>query len=182
MLYIMRHGKTEWNEKHKLQGRTDIPLNEKGILMAKKACEEYKDVHFDICYCSPLTRAKQTAELVLEGRNVQIIYDTRLEEMSFGKFEGTEECINIPDCPIKMFFLEPENYEAPEGAESLDDLFLRTGSFLNEVVMPELEKGKDILIVGHGAMNSSILCQVKNLPRKDFWRAGIENCKLMKLM
>lgn len=182
MLYIMRHGKTEWNEKHKLQGRTDIPLNEKGILMAKKACEKYKDVHFDICYCSPLTRAKQTAELVLEGRNVPIIYDTRLEEMSFGKFEGTEECINIPDCPIKMFFLKPENYEAPEGAESLDDLFLRTGSFLNEVVMPELEKGKDILIVGHGAMNSSILCQVKNLPRKDFWRAGIENCKLMKLM
>lgn len=36
MLYIMRHGKTDWNEQHKLQGRTDIPLNENGIAMAKK--------------------------------------------------------------------------------------------------------------------------------------------------
>ena len=59
MLYIMRHGKTDWNAKHKLQGRTDIPLNEEGIQMAEQAKEKYKDVNFDICYCSPLVRAKQ---------------------------------------------------------------------------------------------------------------------------
>ena len=44
MLYIMRHGKTEWNKKKKLQGRTDIPLCREGIEMAEKAREEYKDV------------------------------------------------------------------------------------------------------------------------------------------
>ena len=48
MLYIMRHGKTDWNEQHKLQGRTDIPLNENGIAMAKKAAEEEaKNTVFD---------------------------------------------------------------------------------------------------------------------------------------
>ena len=57
MLYIMRHGKTEWNVRHKLQGRTDIPLNEEGRKMAEKAHEEYKDINIDICYCSPLVRA-----------------------------------------------------------------------------------------------------------------------------
>ena len=81
MLYIMRHGKTDWNAKHKLQGRTDIPLNEEGIQMAEQAKEKYKDVNFDICYCSPLVRAKQTAEIVLEGRNIPIVYDDRLMEM-----------------------------------------------------------------------------------------------------
>ena len=70
----MRHGKTDWNAKHKLQGRTDIPLNEEGIQMAEQAKEKYKDVNFDICYCSPLVRAKQTAEIVLEGRNIPIVY------------------------------------------------------------------------------------------------------------
>ena len=84
MLYIMRHGKTDWNAKHKLQGRTDIPLNEEGIQMAEQAKEKYKDVNFDICYCSPLVRAKQTAEIVLEGRNIPIVYDDRLMEMCFG--------------------------------------------------------------------------------------------------
>ena len=54
MLYIMRHGKTDWNAMRKLQGRTDIPLNEEGRQMAEHARTEYADIHFDICYCSPL--------------------------------------------------------------------------------------------------------------------------------
>ena len=49
MLYIMRHGKTEWNAMHKLQGRMDIPLNEEGREMAEKAREEYKNLNIDIC-------------------------------------------------------------------------------------------------------------------------------------
>ena len=73
MLYIMRHGKTDWNLTHKLQGKTDIPLNEMGIKMAKEAGERYKDIHFDVCYCSPLVRARDTAKYVLEGRDVPVI-------------------------------------------------------------------------------------------------------------
>ena len=72
MLYIIRHGKTDWNLKHKLQGRTDIPLNDEGRAMALEAGERYKDVHFDVCYCSPLIRARETAELLLKGRDVPI--------------------------------------------------------------------------------------------------------------
>ena len=123
MLYIMRHGKTDWNIQHKLQGRTDIPLNEEGRQMAKQAREDYLNIPIDICYCSPLIRARETAELVLQGRNIPILYDDRLIEMGFGIYEGT----------------------------------------------------------AHGAMNSSILCQVKHIPLQDFWKAGIPNCKLMKL-
>ena len=67
MLYIMRHGRTDWNVRHKLQGRTDIPLNEEGRRMAEKAREEYRDVPLDICFCSPLIRARETAEIVLRG-------------------------------------------------------------------------------------------------------------------
>ena len=64
MLYIIRHGKTDWNVRHKMQGRTDIPLNEEGRQMAEAAREDYRDVHFDICFCSPLIRAKETAEIL----------------------------------------------------------------------------------------------------------------------
>ena len=61
MLYVLRHGKTDWNEQKRLQGRTDIPLNDEGRDMADKAREEYRDIHFDVCYCSPLSRARDTA-------------------------------------------------------------------------------------------------------------------------
>ena len=182
MLYIIRHGKTDWNTLHKLQGRTDVPLNEEGRQMAEKAQEEYRDVHFDICFCSPLVRAKETAEILLRGRDVPVLTDNRLVEMGFGCFEGLENSFQIPDCPINVLFRAPEQYNSPPGgAESLDELFARTGAFLRERAEPLLKEGKDVLIVGHGAMNSSIVCQVRQLPRSQFWSAGIENCRLMRL-
>ena len=182
MLYIIRHGRTDWNDLHKLQGRTDVPLNDEGRRMAENAREEYRNIHFDICFSSPLVRARETAEILLRGRNVPILTDDRLMEMSFGSYEGIENSFQIPDCPINEFFT-PEAYNSPPGgAESLDDLFSRTGEFLCERVDPLLKEGKDVLIVGHGAMNSSIVCRVRQLPRAQFWSAGIENCKLMRLI
>ncbi|MBP5604936.1 MAG: histidine phosphatase family protein [Ruminiclostridium sp.] len=181
MLYIMRHGKTEWNELHKLQGRTDIPLNDEGMEMAEKAAVEYAGVHIDICFCSPLIRAKETAEILLRGRDIPIIPDDRLTEMSFGVYEGLENSFSIPDCPINTLFFDPAHYEPVEKGESLEQLFRRTGEFLDEKVFPLLEQGKDVLIVGHGAMNSSIITRMKELPLGEFWKTGIENCKLIKL-
>ena len=183
MIYIIRHGKTEWNKRHKLQGQTDIPLCDEGRKMAREAAERYADVHFDVCYSSPLIRAKETAGILLEGRNVPIFTDDRLKEMAFGTYEGIENSFQKPDSEINVFFRHPEDYVKPvEGAESLDELYARTKSFIDEVIMPLHEKGKDVLIVGHGALNSCMLTQAKDLPRKDFWSHGIENCKLMTLI
>ncbi len=74
----MRHGKTDWNSRHKLQGRTDIPLNDEGRQMATKAREEYESVNIDACFCSPLVRAYETAQIVLGERDIPIITDERL--------------------------------------------------------------------------------------------------------
>ena len=183
MLYIMRHGRTDWNDKHKLQGRTDIPLNAEGRCMAEKAAEEYRDVPLDVCWCSPLIRARETAEILLRGRDVPIFTDDRLREMSFGEYEGLENSFSLPDCPVNVIFQAPEKYTASVGgAETFDELFDRTGSFLREVIDPLLEQEKNVLIVGHGAMNLSIISQIRNLPRKEFWSTGIENCRMIRLL
>ena len=184
MLYIMRHGKTDWNAKKKIQGGTDIPLNDEGRAMAEAACREYKDVPIDICYCSPLIRAKETADIFLKGRDIPIVYDDRLKEMGFGIYEGVENSFSIPGCPVNEFFYHPEKYIEPvEGGESLDNLFGRTGAFLDEVVYPKLAEGKNILIIGHGAMNSAIVCRIKfGGDRSRFWEEGIPNCKLIQLI
>ena len=107
MLYLMRHGQTDWNIVHKLQGRTDIPLNENGRQMAKEACQKYQDINIDKCFCSPLQRARETAELMLEGRNISIELDDRLQEMSFGTFEGEENIFDKPDHPMFTLFKQP---------------------------------------------------------------------------
>ena len=181
-LYIIRHGKTDWNALKKLQGRTDIPLNAEGRTMAETARHEYEFVHFDVCYCSPLSRARETAEILLRGRNNPILFDERICEMSFGIYEGVANAYKDKNSPMYTFFAAPEKYIPPEGGESFSELFSRTGEFLHEVVEPHLKAGKSVLIVGHGAMNSSIICQVKDIPLEQFWTSGIENCKLKKLI
>ena len=182
MLFIMRHGKTDWNAMHKLQGRTDVPLNEEGRKMAREAHDRYLDVPIDVCFCSPLVRARETAELFLKDRNIPIYYDERLQEMSFGEFEGMENTFDDPNCAINVLFQHPEKYVTSiGGAETFEELYARTGEFLQEKVEPLLQQGKTVLIVGHGAMNCSIVCQVKGLPIEKFWSEGIEQCRLMEL-
>lgn len=181
MLYIIRHGKTDWNAEYRLQGRTDISLNEEGRQMAREAAKKYAGIHFDVCYCSPLVRARETAELILKGRDVPIVTDERLIEMCFGEFEGKKDVFKHPEWSIYKFFNDTEHYVAGNGAESLDELFSRTGDFLETVVKKDLAEGKDVLIVGHGAMNNSIISRVRGIPRKDFWTIAIPNCELIEL-
>ena len=134
MLYIMRHGRTVWNMEHKLQGKTDVPLSEAGRPVVEQAAAACRDTHIDVCYCSPLIRAVETAEIVLRGREIPIITDVRLEEMGFGICEGTTDFQDNPDNPIYPLFAAPETYRIPvEGGESLEDLYARTGAFLKEV-------------------------------------------------
>ena len=70
IFYIVRHGVTEWNALKKVQGSADIPLAKEGILLAEKTGEALKEIPFDICFSSPLIRARQTAELILGKRNI----------------------------------------------------------------------------------------------------------------
>ena len=183
MLYIMRHGRTDWNDRRKLQGRTDIPLNAEGRSMAQKARDEYREVPLDLCFCSPLKRARETAEILLTGRNVPIKADDRLKEMSFGKFEGIENFFSAADCPVSVIFRHPEAYtRSVGGSETFEELFARTGEFLREVIEPLMKDGRNVLIVGHWAMNLSIVSQIRNLPREAFWTPKMENCKLIRLL
>ena len=171
MLYIIRHGRTDWNDLHKLQGGTDIPLNAAGRQMAEEAREKYREI-----------RARETAEILLRGRNIPILTDDRLREMGFGEYEGLANSFSIPDCPINILFQHPEQYtESIGGAETFAELFARTKSFLEEKIEPLTEKGKNVLIVGHGAMNRSIISQIRQTPIEDFWTIPGDNCEMIRL-
>ncbi len=180
MFYILRHGQTDWNVAHKLQGQTDIPLNEKGKEMALAAGERYRACDFDICYCSPLIRAKETAQLFLKERDIPIVCDDRLKEMSFGVYEGAQDVFVHPEWDIYSLFHQPEEYvNIVEGGESFSDLFDRTRDFLEEVLIPHMKRKDNVLVVGHGAMNACILCQIKGIPITQFWSQKLGNCELV---
>ena len=121
ILYIMRHGETEWNTKHWLQGRTDIPINENGRKVAELTREGLKDVVFDAAFTSPLLRAKETAQIVLEGRDVELIEEQRIIEMCFGDYEGTSMVDKHED--MKIYFERPKEYIVKNNVHKVKDKY-----------------------------------------------------------
>lgn len=141
-LIIVRHGKTDWNEKQLLQGRSDIPLNEIGFLDARALAKQLDENTIDLCICSPLTRAKQTADLLI--KNTQIILDDLLVERNFGELEGKKFDLN------KVYYFWDYNLNYCEkGVESLQCSLKRAGEFLKKI--KQKYNNKTILIVSHGA-------------------------------
>ena len=130
-LYIVRHGRTEWNAKGLIQGISDIPLLEEGREMARQTARGLKTVSLDAVYASPLSRAFETAEILVEGRNLEIRKDQRLREMDFGIYEG-EDYVRDSEL-LRGFYDAPDRYQAPEGGESFYDVEKRTSDFLNEI-------------------------------------------------
>ena len=174
-LYMMRHGETDWNKQHLWQGRTDVPLNEKGRYVAELTKEGLKDVEFDLAFCSPLCRAKETAQIVLEGRDIPLVEDERIIEMSFGPYEATS--MEELDDRMRTFFLNPDQYDVPEGAESFEEVLEREGAFLDELCSKEEYQDKTILIATHGAALSGLLCLIKKNPIAKFWLENVhKNC------
>lgn len=178
-LYFIRHGQTDWNVIRRLQGQVEIPLNEFGEELARKTGEGLKCIPFAVCYTSPLSRAKHTAELILEGRGVKIIEDSRLLEMSFGIYEG-RDLTDTEDEGLKNYregFNHPEKYIAPEGGETYQALMKRTKDFLDELVNIPDYQDKNIMISTHGVALASLLTIIKGNPLEDFWQVGVhKNC------
>lgn len=173
-IYLIRHGETDWNQAGLLQGQTDIALNVQGLEQAREAAERLKEVPFEIAFCSPLIRAKRTAETIIGDRKITLTTDERLRELNFGPWEGVD-IRTIKDAASQPF-TNPGSYIPPEGAESFAQLYKRSGEFVDQVLLPLEGTYETVLVVAHGGVNRSILNPVLNIPVDDFWRMHMGNC------
>ena len=86
--YVTRHGQTAWNRENLVCGITDLPLDETGREQARQTAQKLKDTHLDRVIVSPLLRARQTAELICQGRALPLSIDARVREQNYGIYEG----------------------------------------------------------------------------------------------
>lgn len=179
-LYIIRHGETSWNKAKRLQGRKDIMLDADGIRLAEKTGEGMQDIDFDLVISSPLIRAKQTAELVLAGRQIPMITDKRIVEMSFGKWEGesVRESTVLPADYVDKFYHDPYHCPKAPGGESFQDVLNRTADFYQSLIKNEAYRDANILISTHGAASRCLLANFYE-DKEDIWRGGVpKNCSV----
>lgn len=153
---LLRHGQTDWNIDFRLQGITDIPLNETGLLQAQEAARLLKATDWDFIVSSPLRRARQTADIVAKSLGFQeVSTENLLLERSFGEAEGMiyeEWKANFPD-------------GIPAGGETLDELRARAIALLDRLLA--VYRGTRVLTVSHGALIRKLVRVVSagELPR-----------------
>ena len=235
-IYIIRHGETRWNKERKLQGRADIPLDENGIALAQKTGVGMRDIPFDLCFSSPLLRARQTAQEILKENagyreraeaflkenpdyreivccednddhkenagckekdnhkgnvsykekdnhkdNVSykekdvckenteraaaaellpVCTDERIIEINFGPWEGLgcgPDNYELPVKDFREFFVRPDEFVMPQGAETVQSVEKRAEDFLKDLFGRKELQDKTILVTTHGCAMSSLL-------------------------
>lgn len=160
-----------------MHGQYDIPLNETGLKQARKVETELREERFDICYCSPLERAKKTALIILKNkRSVPIVYDDRLKELSKGLLEGRH--FNSE----KLLKKENKEFLDKYRVESKKEFFERVSSLIHEI--DKKHQNKNILIVAHsGSIKMAFF--TFEYPKKEISRAyydlSIKNCKAYRI-
>jgi len=170
-LGLLRHGQTDWNINFLLQGVTDIPMNETGIEQVKLAASAIKAEDWDVILTSPLTRAKQTAEIIARHTGFsEIIEQELLIERSFGEAEGLSH---------DQWRAKYSNLDDIPGGESRTQLAERS-KLLLETISKELA-GKRVLAISHGALIRALLSIASNneLPR-DGERLGNASLNVVK--
>lgn len=156
ILGLLRHGQTDWNIDLRLQGSTDIPLNETGKEQARQAALALNPEDWDLIIASPLSRARDTAEIIAQELSMNVVIVPELIERSFGAAEGLDHA-----SWRKLY----ESHLPIEGLESLEDLRLRTYLLLD--LIANEYSGQRVLAVSHGAFIRKVLTIVTNgeLPR-----------------
>ncbi|MFD6442842.1 histidine phosphatase family protein, partial [Peribacillus sp. NPDC060186] len=135
---LVRHGQTDWNALGKLQGQTDIPLNELGKIQAQKCGKFLSKADWDVIITSPLKRAKETAEIISSYIEGPVIEKLEFIEKNFGAAEGMT-------ADERESAFSDKVYPNQESQESLRD---RLVNGLQEIQQEYPEK--KVILVAHG--------------------------------
>lgn len=160
-IYLLRHGETDWNREGRLQGHTDISLNPNGRMQIAQVAKGMADIcsNIDLIICSPLSRARESAEIAAENLHYsidQVIVEPMLIERCFGEAEGMtakERAIKYPN-----YQYSDTGYRFP-GIEEYGDLIKRANCAIQKIVSTYKDK-ENILVVSHGAILAAVITAV----------------------
>jgi len=160
VIYMARHGETDWNAEGRWQGHTDVPLNDTGRLQARGLAAALLPLGVRAAASSDLSRARETAEIVASALGVPMARtDADLRERSFGIFEG----LTFAECAERY----PDAWEAwqkerraPGGAESQATLAERVMAAANRVALEVAADDAPALVVTHGGSLRALVAAV----------------------
>lgn len=165
-LALVRHGKSEWNEKGLWTGWRDIPLAPLGFEEAKRTGEQLKDIHFDFAYTSALIRAKQTLEQILKviDQTPPIVEDKALNERDYGDYTEKNKWDIQKEVGEEVFQKIRRSWDFPiPNGESLKMVYERAVPYFKSEIEPKIKSGENVIIAAHGNSLRAIVKYLENI-------------------
>ena len=172
-IWVTRHGQTRLNRAKLMQGLTDEPLNETGIRQATDARTKIGNITFDAVYASPLDRAVKTGAIVGGVDAGDVIIDSRLIEVDFGKYEQKKYFLLGP--AMTLYWALPEVFPAPKTVETTASMKARSSEFLREL---EQKGYENVLISCHGGIMRALSGYLTDKKNGLLWRPKPHNCEI----
>ena len=172
-LYVTRHGETLWNVENRVQGITDIPLTEKGKNDAYQLQNLVKKINIDVVISSPLSRARETAKILVDSK-LPINTDDRIKERDWGLNEGASiDSVDRWDCWDLILNTKLNNIEC------IQDFMYRVSSFIEDIKIRY--KDKNVLVVTHSAVIRVIHYMLGTIPEDgDLSKIDIPNLRILE--
>ena len=174
IVYLVRHGQTLWNSDMRFQGTSDIELSDLGIKQAQMLADRFAKVKLNAVYSSNLNRAVNTAKIVAQKHDLQVIEKEELKEICFGAWEGLNKTQIDEKWPgqLEEFFQNPVSFCIPAG-ESFAQIQQRAYTCFEEIL--KQHKESRILIVAHGAVIRAVLAEILKMDLSAVWNLRQEN-------
>ena len=182
-LVLVRHGQSEWNEKNLFTGWRDPELTQKGAQEARNAGRELlgQEYVFDVMYTSALRRAQETGRIILEEMgltDIVTVRDQRLNERDYGDLSGLNKDDARERWGEDQVHVWRRSYDTPPpGGESLKDTANRVLPYFEEVILPNLVAGKNILVAAHGNSLRALIMRIESISSVDIVKLEIDTGK-----
>ena len=168
-LYLVRHGETVWNFENRIQGASDVLLNEKGREQAKSLAAKLQNISFSKIFSSPLSRALETAKIISLSQDSSITKIDNFSELDQGLLEGLR--FNEIKEKFPEFFSEwrsvPGEVRMP-GGETLDELQARAWDGVEKIYAKYSKEKNPVLVVSHNLAIICILSRILGVTLNDF--------------
>ncbi len=165
-IILCRHGETEWNRSGRYQGKTDVPLNERGREQARALALALREESIDVMYSSTLARAYDTAEEIARLQGLGVTRDSRLDEINQGAWEGLrrdEIVVSHPDLH-ERWLDHPLDLRLP-GGETLGEVRARVREALDEILLQHADE--TVCIVAHSVSMAVIKHEIEGITLAD---------------
>jgi broad specificity phosphatase PhoE len=165
LVFLTRHGETDWNVEGRWQGHTDVPLNDRGRIQARGVAEALRHVGLSGIVASDLSRARETAQIVGASLGIEVAYlDPDLRERMFGIFEGLtrDECERLHPDAWRAWV---EHQRPASGVEAPDAVAARVLSAIDRAAERVARANAPVLLVTHGgALRAAVRVATGTVP------------------